>query len=87
MLFAIPITAQKLYSSTTIFTRKNEFIVALDSLINQISTEMSYIGTSTTFYMYSLTSKIFRKEVCRIFSSLFICRCHKTNIVQPITKN
>jgi hypothetical protein len=68
VLFAIPITAQKLYSCATIFTIKN----------------VSYINTSTTFYIYSLTSKKFRREVSHIFSSASTCRCCKKNTVQPM---
>jgi hypothetical protein len=85
VLFATPITAQKVYSCALMFTKKSELTIAIDSLINQITTEISYINSSTTFYIYSLTSKKFRNEVSHIFSSKFTCQYHKTNIVQPIT--
>jgi len=86
VLFAIPITVQKIYSCTTIFAKKSELTIAIDSLIYQISTEISYINNSTIFYIYSLTIKKFRKEVTHILSILFTCQCNKTNIVQPITE-
>jgi hypothetical protein len=84
VLFAIPITAQKIYSSSTMYIIKNELTTAIDSLTNQISTEISYINNSTIFYIYSLTSKKFRKEVSQIISSLFAHSCYKKNIVKPI---
>jgi len=87
VFFTTPITAQKIYSSATMFRTKSELTTAIDSLINQIATEISYIISSTTFYIYSLTSKKFRKEVSYILSSLFICQYYETNNVQPIPRN
>jgi len=85
VLCATPITAQKVYSCITMFTRTSELTMTIDNLINQITTEISYMNTSTTFYIYSLTSKKFRKEVSGILTSLFTFQCYRTNIVQPIT--
>ena len=59
-------------------------VTAIESLSAQIITEISYINTSITFYIYSLTSKKFRREVSRIFSSLFTCRFYNVNRVQPV---
>ena len=84
VLFAIPITAQKIYNCTTMFTTKSELAIAIDGLINQIATEISYINNSTTFYIYSFTSKKFRREVSHILSALLTCQRYKTNLVQPI---
>lgn len=84
VLFAIPVAIQKLYTSSTVFISKNALTIAIDSLINQISIEISYISNSTTFYIYSLTSKKYRQEVMGIFSSLL--KFHRTphaNQVQP----
>jgi hypothetical protein len=87
VLFATPITAQKIYSFATMFKTKSDLTTAIDNLTHQISTEISYINNSITFYIYSLTSKRFRKEVSQIFSSLFACQYHPRapNTVQPIT--
>ena len=88
VLFAIPVAIQKLYTSSTIFVTKNSLTMAIDSLINQISIEISYISNSTTFYIYSLTSKKYRQEVMGIFSSLFKCHHNPhTNRVQPANES
>lgn len=52
-MFAIPIVAQKLYSCATIYMTKSELTTAIDSLLYQISTEISYINNSTAFYIYT----------------------------------
>ena len=79
VLFAIPITSQKVYSYITIFETKSPLRAAIESLIIQICTAASYIYNSTTFYVYSLTSKRFRKEVSQIFA----CQYWRTNIIHP----
>lgn len=84
VLFATPITAQKIYSFATVSANKSNLTLAIENLFNQITTEISYINTSTTFYLYSLTSKRFRKEVSYTVTSLFTYQCYKTNTVQPI---
>ncbi|CAF1056010.1 unnamed protein product [Rotaria sordida] len=85
ILYGIPITAQKIYSCSTIFMIKSPLTIAIDNLINQVSTEISYINNSTIFYTYSLTSKKYRKEVFRILSSLFTrCQNIKIHPIQSI---
>lgn len=84
VLFATPITAQKIYSFATASLQKSDLTVAISSLFNQITTEISYINSSTAFYIYSITSKTFRKEVSQILSSSPLCPCFKTNAVRPI---
>lgn len=74
VLFSIPITIQKLYTCITIFVTKNSFVAAIESLVNQISIEISYISNSTTFYVYSITSKKYRYEVSQILKLIFTCR-------------
>jgi hypothetical protein len=84
VLFALPTVAQKIYNDTTIYKTKSQLTMAIDSLLSQISTEILYINSSTTFYIYSITSKKFRKEVIQILSSVFTCQWKKTNIIQPV---
>jgi hypothetical protein len=81
VLFAVPVATQKLYTSATDFTVKDPLTTAINSLLNQISIEISYISNSTTFYIYSLTSKKYRNEV---FQVLLTCgRGIQRNAVQP----
>ncbi len=85
VLFAIPVTIQKIYASLTMFMFKNSLTLAIDSLVNQISIEISYISNSTTFYIYSFTNKNYRREVYHLLSSLF--KHHRgihQNSIQPI---
>ena len=85
VICAIPITVEKIYSCATVMRKKSELVAAIDSLASQISVEISYVNSSISFSVYSLTSKKFRKEVSRIFSSFFANQCRRTNTVQPIT--
>ncbi|CAF1141360.1 unnamed protein product [Rotaria sordida] len=81
ILFGIPITAQKIYSFSTILMIKSSLTIAIDNLINQVSTEISYINNSTIFYTYSLTSKKYRKEVFRIL--LLLCTRYRKIKIYP----
>ena len=84
VLFATPITAQKIYSFATLYTPKSALEIAINRLFNQVTIEISYISSSVTFYVYSLTSKRFRKEAYQIFTSLFPCLPKKRNLIHPI---
>ncbi|CAF1301638.1 unnamed protein product [Adineta ricciae] len=81
ILFSIPVTMQKLYSTATAYVMKSTLTTAIDSLLNQISIEISYISNSITFYIYSLTSKKYRKEVRQLLLSPH--RENRTNTVHP----
>ena len=83
---AISITAEKIYSCATVMRTKSELVVAIDSLVSQVSVEISYINSSISFSVYSSRekSKKFREEVSRIFSSFCAGRWWTTNTVQPI---
>jgi hypothetical protein len=77
VLFAVPAAVQKIYASSTGSMVKSSLVTAIDNLANQISIEISYISNSTTFYIYSITSKKYRSEVVHILSSIF--KCHQRN--------
>jgi hypothetical protein len=77
VLFAIPVAIQKLYASSTNSMVKSALTIAIENLASQISIEISYISNSTTFYIYSITSKRYRNEVVHILSVVF--KCHREN--------
>jgi hypothetical protein len=83
VLFAIPVATQKIYTICTSSMVKSALTTAIASLASQISIEISYISNSTTFYIYTLTSKKYRQEVLQILSLLFPC-CRKANTVRPM---
>jgi hypothetical protein len=88
VLFSIPVAIQKIYTLSTSFMIKNSLRIAIENLINQISIEISYISTSTTFYVYSLTNKKYRQEAFHILSLIFTCyRDINRNRVQPIERS
>ena len=78
VFFSVPITSQKIYNFISITSTNDTYRTALNSLINQIATELSYINTSIAFYVYSLSTKRFRQEVRRI-----ICPWQKARFVHP----
>jgi hypothetical protein len=90
VLFSIPVAIQKLYTCATDFMVKSPLTTAIESLANQISIEISYISNSTTFYIYSLTSKKYRQEVLHILSLILPYhrnRAIHTNSVHPIERS
>lgn len=88
VLFSIPVAIQKLYASSTVFMSKNSLTTAIENLVNQISIEISYISNSTTFYVYSITSKKYRHEVFQILSLIFTRhRGNNANQIQPIERS
>jgi len=90
VLFSIPVAIQKLYTCSTSSMVKSPLVTAIENLVNQISIEISYISNSTTFYIYSLTSKKYRQEVLHILLLLLPAhrnRAIRTNNVHPIERS
>ena len=83
VLLATPITAQKIFSFIRMFSTQDPLNMAIDSLIAQIATEISYISNSVPFYIYSLASKRFRREVGGILLSCMPCLSQRKNQIHP----
>jgi hypothetical protein len=88
VLFAVPVIIQKIYSLSTSSMVKSALGTAIDNLLNQIYIEILYISSSTTFYIYSITSKKYRREVVHILSTIFKCHQNKNlNRIQPADRS
>jgi hypothetical protein len=85
VLFAIPVTIHQMYTLSTSSMVKSALTTAIENLVNQITIEILYISNSTMFYVYSITSKRYRKEVVHILSVIFkFHQSNHLNRVQPM---
>jgi hypothetical protein len=66
MISTFPFTIYQLYVSFTLNSSKNTFELALENLFSDIARVMTYFAHSTSFYLYTLTGTIFRKELFKI---------------------
>ncbi|CAF0850270.1 unnamed protein product [Adineta steineri] len=62
----LPISIIQLYSSFTLNVVKNTLRLAQENLAARIASELTYFAHSSTFYLYTLTGTIFRKELSKI---------------------
>ncbi|CAF1062816.1 unnamed protein product [Adineta steineri] len=64
-------SVERLYLSITENIVKDSIRVAQENLATQTVNAMTYFAHSTTFYLYTLTGAVFRKEVFKIFHRCF----------------
>lgn len=81
IIATLPFSLYQLYISFTGNVSKTTYQVAQDNLAARITGIMTYFGHSTSFYLYTLTGSIFRKEVYRICHRCF--HFHR-NFIRPI---
>ncbi|CAF0852855.1 unnamed protein product [Didymodactylos carnosus] len=64
----LPISIYKLYQTLTMsMTTKSPLRLAIEGFIFQLTVLVSYINGSIIFLIYTLSGKIFRKELLRMF--------------------
>jgi len=81
IIATLPFSLYQLYISFTGNVSKTTYQVAQDNLAARITGIMTYFAHSTSFYLYTLTGSIFRKEVYRICHRCF--HFHR-NFIRPI---
>ena len=69
----VPHAAQKLYSTFTLERTKTNFEKAAESISIIIVRTISFFNHSSTFYVLTLTGKMFRKELYKILKKCFFC--------------
>jgi len=78
IIATLPFCVYELYSSFTSSFTKSTLELAQENLANQITGVVTYFAHSSSFYLYTLTGSIFRKEVRKIFGR---CRhCHQNHV-------
>lgn len=66
----LPFTIYLVYSAVTAFQTKSNFRLAIEKFITVIVYLLSNINFSATFYIYILTTRIFRKDLKQIFQKI-----------------
>jgi magnesium-transporting ATPase (P-type) len=70
---ALPHAIQKLYSTLTLDTPKDDFVKAADNVFIVVVRAISFFNHSCTFYILTLSGKMFREELYKIMKK-FICK-------------
>ncbi|UJR19157.1 hypothetical protein I4U23_022287 [Adineta vaga] len=73
IIFTLPLSILQLYSSFTANFTKNALQLAVESLVIRTASVLTYFAHSSTFYMYTVTGTVFRKEFFKI-----VRRCGRT---------
>jgi hypothetical protein len=74
----MPISIQKIYSEITLNEIKSTERQAIENFFATFVVLLALMNSSTSFYLFTLTGKVFRKEL----KSLFFSNRRQTNI-QP----
>ncbi|CAF1092619.1 unnamed protein product [Didymodactylos carnosus] len=69
-LLSLPISVQKIYSDLTLTWVKSVERQQIENFLSTLVVLISLMNSSTSFYIYTLTGKVFRKELKRI---VFYC--------------
>jgi hypothetical protein len=67
IIATFPFTIYQLYTSLTLNLSKNTLRIALENLLGEIAGVLTYFAHSSSFYLYTLTGTVFRKELLKIF--------------------
>ncbi|CAF0991039.1 unnamed protein product [Didymodactylos carnosus] len=69
-LLSLPISVQKIYYDLTLTWVKSVERQQIENFLSTLVVLISFMNSSTSFYVYTLTGKVFRKELKRI---VFYC--------------
>lgn len=69
---SIPHAVQKLYSTLTYYIPKDSFTKSVEDISIIIIRTVSFFSHSCTFYILTLSGKVFREELCKIIKE-FLC--------------
>lgn len=78
-IFSLPISVQKIYSEMTLNEAKSSEHLLIENFFGTFVVLLALVNTSTSFYLFTLTGKVFRRE---LKSLLFVSRRHDGQ-VQP----
>jgi hypothetical protein len=78
----LPYFAYRLYSLFTASLAKNALRLAVESLTLEITSVLTYFAHSSSFYLYTLTGTLFRREFLKIIRRC----CHLNRAVFPATR-
>ncbi|CAF1463591.1 unnamed protein product [Adineta ricciae] len=73
-IFTLPISILQLYQSLTSSTVKSTYRIAQENFAGRLTSVLTYYAHSSTFYLYTLAGRNFRKEFFKIIRILHINR-------------
>jgi hypothetical protein len=74
LISCLPFPMYLIYSTITIQWTKSDFQIVLDKFYSMIDFTLMYINFSATFYVYILTTRIFRKDLKRFLLKYKLCK-------------
>jgi hypothetical protein len=84
IISTLPLTIDRLYASFTASVAKDALRIAQENLASQVANTMAYFAHICSFYLYTLTGRVFRKELFRI---LAYCSPHHPNQISALQAN
>lgn len=79
-IFTTPWTIYSIYNAFALnVTNKSADRIAIEKFISYLVTEIILLCPTSSFYLYTLTSNIFRKELFNMLHSMFNCQSNVTN--------
>ncbi|CAF1105540.1 unnamed protein product [Adineta steineri] len=66
IIATLPISIYRLYASFTLSLTKDTFRLAVENLAYKTANALTYFAHSTSFYLYTLTGTVFRREFFKI---------------------
>ena len=79
-ILSLPISIQKIYAEFVIHHVKTKERMEAERVLATLAVLIAFINTSVSFYMFTLTSEVFRKEL----KSLLFCSKQRHATIQPI---
>lgn len=74
LVSCIPFPIYLVYSTITMYDEKTSEQIALENFISFIAYTLVYINFSATFYIYVLTTRVFRKELKKLILQNYFSR-------------
>lgn len=93
----LPLSIQRVYGAIATESNKSSYRIVQENLFSNMAQGFSYIAHSTNFYVFTLTGRIFRQELKRLFikfinffhfvnNNIRITDAHRTQTIQLQTR-
>ena len=87
MICITPLMIVYLYNGATLSLNKSVDQNAIEKLISYMAETIVYFFSVISFYLYTLVSKMFRKELKRLLYSALPCNWNNTQRIAPTTND
>ncbi len=87
MICITPLMTMNLYNAVTLNLNKSPDRITIESFIFYIADVIIFFFDVISFYLYTLVSKMFRRELKRLLYSVMTCKWNNTQRVVPTTND